>query len=130
MGNRYTIDEYSSSFAIKPEVNTTNSNGTRSRVVKTCEKCNHTFKQRSKMLKHREKCKGIINKLECPFCHNIYASDKSKFNHIRICKVKKDIDSNTILLCPPVNAQQSSSSNTNVGTNIQNINGDNIQNQQ
>ena len=81
------------------------------------------------MLKHRDKCKGIVNKLECSFCHNIYASDKSKFNHIRICKVKKEIDSKALVVCNPILESQQSGSPTNIGTNIQHLNGDNIQNQ-
>ena len=114
--------------AVNPNGNAINPNGNHSRVSKNCDKCNHVFKQRSKMLKHQEKCTGLVNKLECPFCHNIYASDKSKFNHVRICKVKKYIDSKALIVCHPIDEKLSSSS-TNIGTNIQNINGDNIQNQ-
>ena len=36
-------------------------------------------------------CKGIINPLECQYCHKILCDSSSKTKHLKICK-KRDIE--------------------------------------
>ena len=62
-------------------------------------------------------CTGILSNLECMFCHNIYASRKSKSNHIRVCKAKKEADMCALVVSTP---EPENTTNTINNTNITN----------
>ena len=74
-----------------------------------CKKCQNIFSRKSVLDKHTLKCKGNLNILECEYCHKIYATRKSKSNHFRICKAKKEADMCALVVAEP--------KELNIGTN-------------
>jgi hypothetical protein len=104
MGNKYTIDEYSRAFAsiihddnlhINNKTNNVNGNNvlTRSKC-NTCMLCERVFSRKYILTNHMKKCTGPKCALECDYCHKTFAHRSNKYAHVRICSVKKEIDSN------------------------------------
>jgi hypothetical protein len=85
--------------------------------VKTCAKCTRVFASKYTMLKHYEKCDGCLNKLQCPYCKNIYATSPSKCNHLKICPAKKEAESKSIVQAESVAGPSTSTTVINNTTN-------------
>ena len=54
-----------------------------------CEKCNKVFSRKNILIKHQEKCQGILNPLQCEHCMKIFAYKSNKSQHKKICKIKE-----------------------------------------
>jgi len=57
---------------------------------KECDLCHKIFTQRWSMLKHRVKCNGLTNKLQCCYCLTIFKHSSNLCYHKKICKAKKE----------------------------------------
>lgn len=71
-----------------------------------CDKCNRKLASKQSLKNHQSICKGVENKLECHFCHQVFKYPSSKSRHIKTCKMKKDENTatkTTIINNPPVN---------------------------
>lgn len=66
-----------------------------------CEKCLKTLSSKQYLKKHLLVCKGMINPLECCYCHKILCDSSSKTKHLKICKKKEikeeDEDNNELI---------------------------------
>jgi hypothetical protein len=89
---------------------------------KTCTKCTRIFTTKYTMLRHYEKCDGCLNKLQCPYCKNIFATRPSKCNHLKICRIKKEADSKALALKTATQASTSTNITNNITTNNNNNN--------
>ncbi len=55
----------------------------------SCPKCSKNFKTFQGLRRHQKKtCKGVSNILECHFCHRVLATQQSKSQHLKTCKIK------------------------------------------
>lgn len=72
------------------------------------------------MLKHIDKCKGNISNLQCEYCNQIFTKRCSKSKHLNRCTIKKEMDSQALILH---NAQKNNSiiEATNITNNNNNI---------
>lgn len=73
-----------------------------------CDKCNKKLASKQSLKNHSIICKGVENKLECHFCHQIFKYSSSKSRHIKNCKMKNNENNvantnTTIINNPPVN---------------------------
>lgn len=97
---------------------------------KQCIKCDHVFTRRNDMLKHYEKCRGKIDKLQCRYCLKKYGSVFSKNNHQASCRVRKELEAINIptpIIAPspipiPIPSPSPSENNVPVINNINNTN--------
>jgi ribosomal protein S13 len=110
---------------ITSENGTNNSqNGTNNSPVTkktlTCQKCLKNFKSFKGLKQHQTKCKGVSNPLECHYCHHIFATQQSKFKHLKICQIREIqelVEKNCI-----INHNTNTQTNNNNIQNIYNIN--------
>ena len=77
-----------------------------------CNDCNKTFTTKYNLQKHSTICKGIIDSKTCTWCSRIFSCRAGKCNHIKICKVKKDIETKELIL---LNSEASKKNNTDAG---------------
>ena len=94
-----------------------------------CNKCNKSFSANWYLKKHKEKCKGIIDKFSCEYCNKKFTHHDSRYKHIKTCKKKKELDANALIAKDTKNvesqqiAQQTANTiNNNNTTNIENQN--------
>jgi hypothetical protein len=100
-------------------------------VDTTCMLCERVFSRKYILTNHMKKCTGPKCALECDYCHKIFAHRSNKYAHIRICTLKKEKEAQALV----VFQQQDPAGTTQVptvqplitNTNIQNLNGDNVQ---
>ena len=57
-----------------------------------CNKCNKTFTRKWDLKKHKERCKGFIDKFSCQYCHTKFKHKDSRYRHYKTCKKKKEYD--------------------------------------
>ena len=57
-----------------------------------CNKCNKSFSANWYLKKHKETCKGIIDKFSCEYCNKQFSHKDSRYKHIKTCKKKKEYD--------------------------------------
>jgi hypothetical protein len=93
----------------------------------TCLKCSKVFKFKCRLSKHTPVCRGVIDPKSCDYCKKTFKHSDSKYHHHKICKVRIEKESNALV--PAVTTTEMSASTINNANTIQNINGDNIQNQ-
>jgi len=101
-----------------------------------CSKCHKTYSTKWNLKKHKETCKGIVDKLACQYCKKKFTHTKSRFNHYKICKTKKEVDAKSLTAVSKdtsdnVVSQQIADTINNTNTNIQtqnNIEHQNVQN--
>ena len=86
-----------------------------------CINCNKIFTRRQYLLNHIPKCKGATNTLTCEFCNMNFQFYSGKSRHLRICKVKKEIDSQALIVAPEPQSNASTSSSVNQVTQNANI---------
>jgi len=89
-----------------------------------CELCNKIFAKKYNLLKHIEKCKGIINPLQCEYCLKEFNHASNKYVHRKSCKVRleKESEQNKIDL---QNIAVQNITNNNTINNINNTINDN-----
>ena len=92
-----------------------------------CNKCEKILSRHTILLKHQEKCKGKINKLECMHCHEKFTNSTNKYRHQKNCKAK---DQQLILTENKSDAVPTQIQTQNIETqqNIQTQNNNNTQN--
>lgn len=56
---------------------------------KECPSCKKTFAANWRLVRHIEKCKGDKRRFECENCLKQFTHERSRFNHYKICAVKK-----------------------------------------
>src|SRR6056300_1215642 len=54
-----------------------------------CNKCNKTFTRKWGLTKHKEICKGIIDRFSCEYCNKKLKHKDSRYKHLKVCKKKK-----------------------------------------
>jgi hypothetical protein len=59
-------------------------------IENKCYKCSKILSSKYYLHKHLLICKGVLNSLECHYCHKILANSGSKCAHLKI-KIKKKI---------------------------------------
>ena len=93
-----------------------------------CLQCSKIFKSKWNLKKHSKSCKGQHNALECQYCGIKLSFPAAKSRHLRICKVKQEIDSKALVCTPepdagpstpPTIGQQIVTQNNN--NNIENV---------
>ena len=91
-----------------------------------CTLCAKRFKTRWELLRHSKKCNGPVNARKCQHCEHEFSSTAAKSRHLRICKVKQEIDSKALVCTPdagpstpPTIGQQIVTQNNN--NNIENV---------
>jgi hypothetical protein len=94
---------------------TNNSPVTQNSLV--CPKCSKNFKSFKGLKKHQNRCKGVNNPLECQYCHRVFATQQSKFKHLKVCKIK-EVQELVEKHCTTINNNTNTQTNNN---NIQNI---------
>jgi hypothetical protein len=94
---------------------TNNSPVTQNSLV--CPKCSKNFKSFKGLKKHQNRCKGVSNPLECQYCHRVFATQQSKFKHLKVCKIK-EVQELVEKHCTTINNNTNTQTNNN---NIQNI---------
>lgn len=57
--------------------------------TKQCNKCLKYFSRLDNLKTHIEKCKGAINKLECPACKTIFTTSNGIYKHKKSCTAYK-----------------------------------------
>ena len=77
-----------------------------------CDGCNKAYYNKSTLIRHSNNCKGIIDSKTCTWCSRILSSRASKCNHIKICKVKKDVETKELIL---LNSEANKKNNTDTG---------------
>ena len=89
-----------------------------------CELCNKVFSRKYILLKHIDKCKGIINPLQCEYCLKEFNHASNKYVHRKHCKVRieKELEQNKIDL---QNIAVQNITNNNTINNINNTINDN-----
>lgn len=55
---------------------------------KQCDKCGKILSRNYIFVKHKEKCKGKINPLECIYCKFLFTTSSAKSRHQKTCKEK------------------------------------------
>ena len=88
-------------------------------INRYCDKCDKVFTRTYGLNKHKEKCKGKINPLECNFCKKVFSLPSAKCRHQKICKEKdkpNESNANTII------QTQNNIENQNITNNITNNN--------
>ena len=65
-----------------------------------CKDCKKTFKRTQNLKYHIPRCKGINVSLICEYCKSDFTCRSSKSRHLRICKIKVEVDSKVLV---PVN---------------------------
>jgi len=53
----------------------------------TCYKCNKTLANKYNLANHIDKCRGVINPLQCEYCMKIFKYRNNKYVHKRKCKL-------------------------------------------
>jgi hypothetical protein len=78
-----------------------------------CSKCDKVLTQKRYLIKHEEKCNGIINTLECHLCHKVFSARSTKCEHMKTCNQQCVIPNNT-----SITTNNNSNNNTinNAGT--------------
>ena len=70
----------------------TNINFKNTNIDTVCDKCGKILSSKYYLKEHINKCKGVINSLECYLCHKVFAFSSSKAVHMKKCKInKKDL---------------------------------------
>jgi hypothetical protein len=92
----------------------------------TCNLCNKKFSRNYVLKKHLDKCKGINTALQCEYCNIIFSSRQCKSRHLRICKTKKELDSQALVVHTP---SELNIENQNLNQN-QNINQNQVTSEQ
>jgi hypothetical protein len=82
-----------------------------------CPICLKNFKSSQNLQKHKNRCKGVSNPLECHYCHRVFATAQSKFKHLKICKIR-EVQELVEKHCTTINNNTNTQTNNN---NIQNI---------
>jgi hypothetical protein len=86
---------------------------------KQCEKCERVYAKRCTMLKHFEKCQGLINPLQCKYCLKLFTQKNNIPRHIKVCKAALGT------LCTVINTNTTNNNNNNNTNNINNTNNTN-----
>lgn len=55
-----------------------------------CSTCDNTFSSKQYLKTHITKCSGKKNPLICQYCNRIFNFSTNKYNHLKVCKVKKE----------------------------------------
>ena len=83
----------------QPNLSPTQPNLSPENTTTTCTKCLKTFSYNWVLVRHSKICKGYeANALECQYCSYKFTTYSAKSRHLRICKVKKEIDSKAIVV--------------------------------
>jgi len=89
-----------------------------------CDICNKVFSRKTVMLKHIDKCKGNISNLQCEYCNKNFTNRCNKSRHLRLCTIKKEMDSQALTLHTneehKINSIIEAANITNNNNNIQN----------
>jgi hypothetical protein len=91
----------------------------------SCAKCNKSFKSKWSMDRHIKSCLTKIKSNVCEYCNKCLSDRCSKYRHHKICKVRIEKESTALVHVVPTSGMPPST----VNNTIQNLNGDNIQNQ-
>ena len=70
-----------------PNVILDNIDGNDDKTCNKCSKCSKVFSRKSAIIKHKEKCKGPINILQCEYCFKEFINRSNKCKHRKICKL-------------------------------------------
>jgi hypothetical protein len=105
-------------------------------VTHTCTKCNKKFSRQWNLNRHKDICKGIIDRFACEYCFKKFKHKDSRCKHLKICKTKKEVDAKSLTAASKdtsdnVVSQQIADTINNTNTNIQtqnNIEHQNVQN--
>jgi len=87
-----------------------------------CNKCEKNLSRHSILIKHKEKCKGKINPLECIYCKEIFTIATARYRHQKKCKSNLKIEASPV----PVQTQLIQNIQTQNVQNIQTQNNINI----
>ena len=86
-------------------------------IFNSCSKCQKNFKSYNGYKKHQNICKGVVNILECHYCHKVLATQQSKSTHLKKCKIKL-----AQIIVKDYNHSNNIINNTNTQNNITNYN--------
>ena len=70
------------------DLNNTNIDLNNINIITKCHKCNKKLSSKYYLKEHLNKCKGVINPLECHLCHKLFSFSSSKAVHMKHCKLK------------------------------------------
>jgi len=91
-----------------------NFNNTNNDVI--CNKCGKNLSSKYYLKEHLNKCKGVLNPLECHLCHKVYAFSSSKAVHMKQCKLKYQ-NREELLILDSSNSEIVPFVDTNMNTN-------------
>lgn len=57
-----------------------------------CSKCGKKLSSKYYLKQHLNKCKGVLNSLECHLCHKLFSFSSSKAVHMKHCRLKNQND--------------------------------------
>ena len=101
----------------------TNIDSNNTNIDTVCDKCGKILSSKYYLKEHINKCKGVINSLECYLCHKVFAFSSSKAVHMKKCKInKKDlpiVNSSNLEILPKT---QINNNNNIIINNTYNIN--------
>ena len=72
------------------DFNNANNNTNNTNNTNICDKCGKSLSSKYYLNKHFEKCKGVINSLECFICHRIFSFSSAKAVHLKKCRIKNN----------------------------------------
>ena len=106
----------------------------KSLIKNQCDICEKIFSRNSILVKHKEKCKGKNNPLQCIYCNEVFTFSHNKYRHQKTCKERilstdltiPEEHRNTIIGTNTNNNIQTQNNIENLTQN--NINTSNIQN--
>src|SRR5210317_204109 len=65
-------------------------------VTHMCTKCNKKFSRQWNLNRHKNICKGIIDRFACEYCFKKFKHKDSRCKHLKICKTKKEFDAKSL----------------------------------
>lgn len=94
-------------------------------ITPNCPLCHKDFSRNRYLRKHIEKCKGVINRLQCEYCEKEFKHENSRCRHYKTCATKKDMaakqkEAEEDKVKTVIN--NSGQTNNQLGTGTQNIN--------
>jgi len=77
--------------------NSHNENTHQNDAANTCPNCYKQFARNWCLLRHIEKCNGEKNKFHCEHCSKKFHHERSRFQHYKICSIKKEKDAKALI---------------------------------
>jgi len=87
----------------------------------SCYKCHKNISNKYNLKRHELTCKGV-DTLQCEFCFKYFKYRHNKYEHVKICKIKNEIEQKSLILINSEALKINNENNQNITNNIINSN--------